>query len=152
MSKEEEVKTVQDVVVVFLSCKWDDTEKYCLNELTAITPHHWVMWAPLNNESDADKLLEEGLKYHDPVKLLIIVNDDKKTTRYYHLYKLHIAMEGLVKACCPFIVDSLEDVYCPRHDTMSYDMMKKCDEQITAIKEIFKSDNPFFYNKTRVFI
>lgn len=151
MSKEE-TKTVKDVVVVFLSCKWEDTEMYCLNELTEITNDHFVIYAPLTNESDAEKLLEEGLKYRDPVKLLIIVNDNRNTTRYYHLYKLHIAMEGLVKACCPFIVDSLEEVYCPKHDTMSLEMKEKCDEQITAIKEIFKSDNPFFYNKTRVFI
>lgn len=131
---------IRNTIVVLISCKWDDVEKYILNELTAITHNHWVTYKTLNNSCDAEEILKDAEKYMNPLKLLLVVNDSKKTNRYFHIYKLHMGMNNLVKACIPFFTEALEDTLCVRHDTMSLAMKEICDEQIDEIKKMFNSD------------
>lgn len=137
--------SVEDIVVVLLSCKWDDTEVHCLQQLAKITDKHHVM--PYNFAdiySDVDKLIESAKKECPGLKLLVLVNNNKKVCRYNHMYALHMKMDYYCRACIPLVNDYYEDFYCKDHDRMTPKMQEKCDEQIKLINDCFFAQNPAY--------
>lgn len=143
---------ILDTLVVVISCKYDSTMKYIVNQVTELSAKHLVMWKPIDNDTDAGAILKEAIATSGPLKLLIIVNTNKDSNRYFHIYKFHINMEGLVKACVPFMTDIYEGAYCIEPDTLSEKLKEKCDEQLKGIIEIFNDTNPSYFNKESIFI
>lgn len=142
---------ILDTLVVVVSCRWESTMKYIVNQVTELSPKHLVMWKPIDNDTDAEAIMKEVMETSGPVKLLVIVNTNKDSNRYFHIYKFHIAMESIVKACVPFMTDIYENAYCDADDTMSDKLKAKCDEQLKGVEQIFKDDNPFYFNKESIF-
>lgn len=144
-------RKLENIVVVFLSCRWEDTETYCLQRLAKLTDDHYVIpfdFAPYNIEPkeviDAAKEKKPGLK------LLILVNNNKTVTRYNHMYLLHLRFEDYCKVCFPFILNIQEEMFCPDHDKMTTEMQQRCDNNIKSVKAILDDPNPDPLNKLRI--
>lgn len=140
---------IKDVCVVLLCCKWDDTEVYCLQELAKITDDHLVVHHNFENDDTEflDKIVEDSPK----LKLVVLVNNNKNVSRYYHMYNLHLKLSATYKACIPFVNNSLEDSLCIAHDTMSRAMQRSCDQQITVIKEFFQNDDDIIKLNNKIY-
>lgn len=136
---------VEDIVVVLLSCKWNDTEVHCLQGLAKITNLHYVMPFDFADPFvDIESAIEIGKEQCPGLRLLILVNNNKKVTRYNHMYRLHMKADYLCRACIPFLNDYFEDYYCKEHDHMTPKMQEKCDEQIQCINDWFFAQNPAY--------
>ena len=138
-------KNGEDIVVVLLSCKWDDTEVHCLQQLDKITPHHYV--TPFDFGAiyaDVEETIKQAKESRPGLKLLILVNNNKKVCRYNHMYSLHMKVDYFCRACVPMMNDYFEDYLCVKHDHMSPEMQKKCDEQIKLINDIFFASKPAY--------
>lgn len=149
MSKE---NGLENIVVVFLSCKWEDTELYCCKELAKLTPDHEVVYLDLGDDRlDPETLLIDAKRHNPKTKLLILTNINKSIRTYNQIVMLHIKFEEKCKAGVPFFNNVLEDELCPEHDTMSLEMQQSCDKQIALIKSILNDENPYYINKNKVF-
>lgn len=137
------MEKVENIMVVFLSCKWDDTEVYCLTELAKITDDHLVK--PFNfglEDVNAKEVIEDAKRSKPGLKLLILVNNNKNITYYTRgVCLMHIAFEEICRTTGMFMNNTLEDAYCPEHDTMSMTMKKSCDKSVDNIKWLFLNQN-----------
>lgn len=142
----------ENVVVVFLCCKWEDTEMYCLQEMAKLTKDHLVVYLNLGDPAlDPEKILIDARRTKPTVRLLILVNINKEIVKYNQIVMLHIKFEAHCKAGVPFFNVVEEDVLCPEHDRMTMEMQKSCDKQIALIKNILDGDSSFYHNKQKVF-
>lgn len=142
----------ENVVVVFLCCKWEDTEMYCLQEMAKLTKDHLVVYLNLGDPAlDPEKILIDARRTKPTVRLLILVNINKEIVKYNQIVMLHIKFEEHCKAGLPFFNVVHEEVLCPEHDRMTVEMQKSCDKQIALIKNILDGDSPFYHNKQKVF-
>lgn len=136
---------VEDIVIVLLSCKWDDTEVHCLQELAKITPNYYVTPFDFGNVyADIEYTIKQAKEARPGLRLLILVNNNKKVCRYNHMYQLHMKADYYCRACIPLMNDYLEDYLCVKHDCMSPEMQKKCDEQIKLINDTYFAQNPAY--------
>lgn len=144
-------RKLENIVVVFLSCRWEDTETYCLQRLAELTDDHYVMpfdFAPCDIEP---KEVVDSAKEKKPgLKLLILVNNNKSVTRYNHMYRLHFKFEEYCKVCLPIILNIQEEVFCPEHDKMTPEMQRRCDNSIKSVKIMLDDPNPDPLNKLRM--
>ena len=141
-----------DIVTVFLSCKWEDTEMYCLQEMAKLTPDHMVVYLDLADDRlDPEKLLIDAKRHNPKTKLLILANINKSISKYNQIVMLHVKFEEKCKAGVPFFNNVLEDQLCPEHDRMSAEMQSSCDKQVALIKAVLNDENPFYTNKNKVF-
>lgn len=139
---------IQDVVVVFLSCKYEYTETFMLDKLTAITDKHYM--TPFNFAEyriNPEEVIENARKEVPGVKLIILVNNNKEITRYNHMYRLHFKFEMACKAGLPIIITPLEDAYCPRHDTMTPLLEKECNEWARSVAHLIEDQKPSHFQK-----
>lgn len=138
----------RDIVVVFLSCRWEDTETYCLQKLAALTDDHYVMpYDFAAYDIDPLEILDDVEKKKPGAKLLVLVNNNKSVTRYNHMYRLHFKFEEFCKAGIPILLTIQEEALCPKHDTISPAMQTKCDEYIRGVENILKNYNPTAFKK-----
>lgn len=137
---------IRDIVVVFLSCRWEDTETYCLQELAKLTDDHYVLPLDFTDpENDASEILDRAEKERPGVKLLILVS--KTPIRYNHVWLLHIRFEAVCKAAIPFLNTIQEEALCPEHDKMSLAMQATCDEHILSIQRILNDPDRNYFKK-----
>lgn len=94
---------ILDTLVVVISCRWDSSMKYIVNQLKDLSPKHLMTWKPIDNDSDAEAVMKESIYTSGPLKLPIIINTNKEFSKYFYIYKFRIAMEWMGEMCVLFM-------------------------------------------------
>lgn len=145
-------KPRDNVVVIFLCCKWEDTEMYCLSQLVNLTLDHMVMYLDLGDERlDPEKLLIDAKRHNLKTKLLVLTNVNKSITKYNQIFMLHIKFKEKFKAGVPFFNNSIEEQLCPEHDRMTVEMKKSATTRWLSLRPFLNDENPYYTNKNNYF-